>query len=386
MATCCGNPARHPSDQVMKVIPTSFPEGSVQRNDFERAVRSWNNVRGSWFDWTVESDNDDTLCSQCDGSEAAFFENAPDWGVLGWTSVDVNNVMCSWPICDGAIEGADISFFVNDKDGTTFHWVWGDPPGAYYQRWPLNLQDQAITGDPGTAPSEPMLFMVVASHELGHSENLAHVSDGGARMEDRQPSGGWFHQAPWGSMVTPLADDQAGVRALYPEFASGSDLYLISWGDINFSTNPDEGVDSWPTSTYGTTGGDLLAYPANRMRRGSGRDRLEVWRGDTVDIRICIGNSGPEDVDFDGVGGLEFYLSVDQTIGTDDARSPTVQMFTGTLDAGEVSCGVYSFLVPYDVDVGRWYYVGTWVNRGDTTGSPRTNNITINNRRLYVSQ
>jgi hypothetical protein len=79
-------------------------------------------------------------------------------------------------------------------------------------------------------------------------------------------------------------------------------------------------------------------------------------------------------------------LSVDQTIGTDDARSPTVQMFTGTLDAGEVSCGVYSFLVPYDVDVGRWYYVGTWVNRGDTTGSPRTNNITINNRRLYVSQ
>jgi hypothetical protein len=385
MASCCGDPARHASDQMMKVIPTSFPVGSVQRRDFERAVATWNDVRGSWFDWTVESDDDETLCDECDGSEAGFFDRAPDWGVLGWTSVDVDDVLCSWPVCDGTIEGADISFFVHDKDGTDFHWTWGEPDGAYYQRWPLNQEDQAVTGDPGTAPTEPMFFMVVASHELGHAVNLAHVSDGGARMEDRQPSGGWFHQAPADKRVTPLADDAAGFRALYPAFASGSDLYLISWGDVNFSTDPDSGVDSWPTSVYGTPGGDLLAFPHNRVRRGSSRDRLEVWRGDTVDIRICIGNEGPEDVDFDDIGGLEFFLSADQTIGTDDARSPTQQLFTGTLDAGEVSCGVYAFMVPYDVDIDRWYYVGTWVNRGDAQGAPRTNNITINNRRLYVS-
>jgi hypothetical protein len=216
--------------------------------------------------------------------------------------------------------------------------------------------------------------------------NLAHVSDGGARMEDRQPSGGWFHQAPPEEQVTPLADDEAGVRSLYPAFAAGSDLYLISWGDVNFSTDPDSGVDSWPTSVYGTPGGDLLAYPRNRVRRGSGRDRLEVWRGDTVDIRVCIGNQGPEDVDFDAIGGLEFFLSADQSIGTDDARSATEQLFTGTLDAGEVSCGVYAFIVPYDVEIDHWYYVGTWINRGEAQGAPHTNNITINNRRLYVSR
>jgi hypothetical protein len=386
MASCCGEPARHASDQVMKVITTSFPAGSVQRRDFERAVATWNDVRGSWFDWTVAEDDDDTLCDECDGSEAGFFDRAPDWGVLGWTSVDVDDVLCSWPVCDGAIEGADISFFVHDKDGSDFHWTWGEPDGAYYQRWPLNAQDQAVSGDPDTAPTEPMFFMVVASHELGHAVNLAHVSDGGARMEDRQPSGGWFHQAPIDEQVTPLADDEAGVRSLYPAFASGSDLYLISWADVPFSADPDSGVDSWPTSAYGTPGGDLLAFPRNRVRRGSGRDRLEVWRGDTVDIRVCIGNQGPEDVDFDHIGGLEFFLSQDRTIGTDDARSPTRQLFTGTLDAGEVSCGVYAFLVPYDVGAGRWYYVGTWIDRGQTQGAPRTNDITINNRRLYVSQ
>lgn len=384
MTTCCGDPVRHSSDATMKLISKSFPPGSRQRRDFEAAAAAWSNIRGSWLDWKIESDDDDSLCTHCDGSEAGFFDRAPDWGVLGWTSIDVDDVMCSWPLCDSDIQGADISFFVHDKDGTPYPWTWGAPHSAYYQRWPLNLQDRARSGDPNTAPPEPLFFRVVASHELGHAANLAHVSDGGARMEDRQPSGGWFHQAPPDDMVTPLADDQAGIRALYPTFATGSDLYLISWQDIDFSTDPDAGVDSWPTSASGTVEGDMLAYPADRVLRGGGRDRLEVWRGDTVDVRVCMGNQGPEDVDFDRVSGLEFYLSEDQIIGTDDARSSTVQKFTGTLGAGKVSCGLYSFVVPDDVKVGNWYYVGTWINRGDATGVVRTNNITINNRRLYI--
>jgi hypothetical protein len=387
MTTCCGDPVHWSSDETMKLIGVSFPEGSPQRADFETAAAAWNDIEGSWFDWKIATDDDDTMCSECDGSEAGFFDRASDWGVLGWTTIDVDNVFCSWPFCETGIEGADISFFANDKDGTPFDWVFGPPEdGAYYQRWPYGGQDRAITGDPNSATEEPLLFQVVASHELGHAANLAHVSNGGARMEDREPSGGWFHQAPLDRMVTPLADDEAGMRVLYHTPASGADLYLISWQDVNVSTDPDEGVDSWPTSASGTPFGDPLAYPANRVVRGSGRDRLQVWRGDTVDIRICIGNQGPDDVDFDHIGGLEFYLSPDKTISSTDARSSSVQMFTGTLRAGKVKCGVYPFVVPYEVATGSWYYVGTWLNRGSTTGTVRTNNITINNRRLFVDQ
>jgi hypothetical protein len=389
MTTCCGDPARFESDATIKLAPTSFPAGSPQRADFENAARAWSQIQGSWFDWTVISDDDDSVCSECDGSEVGFFDRAGDWGVLGWTTVDADDVFCAWPFCETGIDGADIYFFVHDKDGTPYQWTWGAPPdGAYYQRWQLVDVDRAITGDPRTAEPEPLVFSVVASHELGHAANLGHVSDGAARMEDRQPSGGWFHQALPDHIVTPLADDAAGMRALYGNGAPGVDLYLTSWQDVDVSSDPDDGVDSWPTSAEGTPNGDMLAYPANRVVRGGGRDRLEVWRGDTVDIRVCMGELGPEDVDFGShdVGGLEFFLSNDRTIGTGDAQSPTTQLFRGVLRAGQVICGVYAFVVPYDVTPGRWYYVGTWLSRGTQTGDVRTNNIAIANRRLFVSR
>jgi hypothetical protein len=252
--TCNGNNQRWNSGWTnMYISTTSFPAGSAWDARLQNAMWHWNNVGGAGFNFYVGRDTDGTHSSS-NGTNEVYMTSTEDGSAL---AVTFTRSHCYWLFgTQNGLDEADVSFNAN-------------------YAWSLNPVDY-------TNPSgSPYNFESVALHELGHALGLNHEDRWMATMNSIYPNSG---SLGYYKELDPLADDRWGVRQLYPDGTSETDV----------------AGSAFKHTGSGTSG--LVSSPSYAAR------------GSNVTIEYTFSNQGTATQSFD----IGFYLSTNDYISTGD--------------------------------------------------------------------
>jgi len=250
---CSGNKIKWNSNWTnMYISTTSFPAGSAWDSDLQNAMWHWNHVGGSGFNFYVGRDTDGTHSSS-NGVNEIYWSAAETGSAL---AVTFSRYHCYWAFgYQYGRDEADIAF------------------NSSYA-WSTSTLNYASLGSPYN-------FELVALHELGHALGLSHSDGVQATMNSYYANGG-----PLGyyKEVDPLPDDRYGVRALYADGTTETD---VAGSALKRTGTGTSGLVSSPTSAA---------------------------RGSTISINFTFANLGTATATFD----IGFYLSTNDFISTSD--------------------------------------------------------------------
>jgi hypothetical protein len=297
--TCNGTPIIWNNHwTTMYISTTSFPPGSAWDADIQDAMWHWNHVGGSGFNFYYGRDTDGTH-SRGNGVNEMYFSSADTGSALAVTLI---NYHCYWLFgTQTGIDETDVAFN-NSLGWNTGAFDYGNPLGS------------------------PYTFESVALHELGHVQGLNHEDRWMATMNSIYPNSGTIGQY---KEQDPLADDRAGVRALYYDGTSEVDV----------------AGSAFKHTGSGTSG--LVSSPSSAAR------------GSNVTIEYTFTNQGTSWQTFNN----GFYLSTNNIISTSDTL---LGSNTGA-SAGAGVTATYSrtLTIPAWVAPG-WYYLGFLVDKDNT--------------------
>lgn len=190
--TCSGNKIKWNSGWTnMYISTTSFPAGSVWDSRLQNAMWHWNNVKGAGFNFYVGRDTDGTHNSS-NGRNEVYFT-----GLAGGTlAVTLKRYHCYWFFgWRYGIDETDIGF------NSSLSWT----------PWTLNPNNLG----------SPYNLEGIALHELGHALGLNHENRWMATLNSYYPTSGPLgYYQEW----DPHADDRQGVRFLYPDGTTETDI------------------------------------------------------------------------------------------------------------------------------------------------------------------
>lgn len=193
--TFFGSDVTWDNDQTARLLPISFPAGSVWRNDLLVAFNRWNDMRGMWFEFeNIVDDNNNTFNYSNDRNEFAWHSTETD-GALAVTVITYDVSFFDWDI-----EEADIIF------NNTLAWEFG-------------------AHDPRTVETTAS-FRFTAVHEMGHFLGLLHENDEMAVMLSTASA---FHGGSGHLRSAPFPDDAQGARRLYPHSNSETDFSVSNF-------------------------------------------------------------------------------------------------------------------------------------------------------------
>jgi hypothetical protein len=295
VATCEGGiPLRWPdADPLpplasMGINRSDFPAGSVWDTRLQTAMSRWNGVKGAEFGFLVRSDTNGVSYGN-DSSEIYTDDSGFGPGVLAVTKVRGHSYWWFGTKCE--LDEADIVFNSNINWST----------GEYSYQTPYG---------------PPFSFEAVALHELGHALGLGHSTSTLAHMNNSYPSAG---PLGGGKEWQPVGDDRLGIRALYPDGTSESDLAMAVLKRIGPGTSI---LVSSPTSAA---------------------------RGSSITIEYTVTNLGTSNQTFD----VGFYLSGNSNISTLDRLLGTT---VGTsLVAGRTRTYSRTLIIPTSVAPGTYH-------------------------------
>ncbi|NOX57428.1 MAG: matrixin family metalloprotease [Planctomycetes bacterium] len=295
---------------VRYLSPSTFPEGSDPDRHYLAAMGLWNLVPASDFEYQFIRAAEDFPIDNFDGfsDTAAVPASSLDPGVLGVTFLV--NQGTAWFDMD--------MVFSDVPEG--IGWIFLDNPPCDVVAAPT--------------PTNGFSFLMVATHELGHSLGLGHDPVGDeppgtpwfiATMNPRYPSGGALGQE---NIIELHTDDQSGARFLYPH-SGPSEPPHVDLASAAFTTGP-------------TLGKAIPAFftPAS------------ILPGETLTMRSVIENLGTTNEFMVQQG---FYLSTDAIIDTSDLSLGNLLWDIPFQDAFEFDVDVD---LPADIAAGS-YFVGT---------------------------
>lgn len=193
--TCWGWDVTWDNDQTARLLPISFPAGSVWRNDLLVAFGRWNDMRGMSFEFeNIVDDNNNTFNYSNDRNEFAWNSSETD-GALAVTVITYD--LCFF---GQDIEEADIIF------NNSLAWEFG-------------------AHDPRTTETTPS-FLFTAVHEMGHFLGLLHEND---EMAVMLTSASAFHGGNGHLRAAPFPDDAQGARRLYSHSNSETDFSISNF-------------------------------------------------------------------------------------------------------------------------------------------------------------
>lgn len=294
------------SRATMAINTTSFPVGSTWDGRLQNAMWHWNNVKGAGFNFFVARDTDGTF-SHGNGVNEMYFSAADSGTALAVTH---SRYTCYWLFGYHAWRNeADVSF------NTSYAWTTG--PLSY-----ANL-------------GSPYSFESVALHELGHVLGLGHEDRWMATMNSYYPNSGPLgYYKEW----DPLADDREGVRFLYRDA----------------TTETDVAGSAFKRSGSGTS--TRVSSPT------------VASRGTFVTLEFSFANQGTSTRTFD----INFYLSTNSLISTAD------RYLGGNSGAWAAAGAMGTFsrtlFIPRDIAPGT-YYLGFLLDpRGAIAENNESNN------------
>ena len=193
--TCWGWDVTWDNDQTARLLPVSFPAGSVSRSDLLVAFGRWNDMRGMSFEFeNIVDDNNNTFNYSNDRNEFAWHSSETD-GALAVTVI--SHDLCFF---GQDIEEADIIF------NNTVAWEFG-------------------AHDPRTEETTAS-FRFTAVHEMGHFLGLNHEDD---EMAVMLSTASGFHGGNGTLRAAPFPDDAQGARRLYPHSNSETDFSISNF-------------------------------------------------------------------------------------------------------------------------------------------------------------
>jgi hypothetical protein len=278
----------------MRISTTSFPAGGTEDKQLQMALDSWTDVERSSFAFYAGRDTDGTHDFGNGINEVYKDDIDGPGGTLAVTRLRFNG---GWGECvwwdDSNISEADVEFERRETEA-----------------WSLSAYSYDINSPPH--------LRLVAVHEFGHALGLLHEDRWLARMNSIYPAGGAITSY---NLVRPLADDRAGVRALYP--GSGT-------------ARADLAASNYKRTGVGTSG--LVSGPTSASR------------GSTVTIDFTAMNIGSADArNFD----IGFYLSSNDVITTSDRLLGT--NYNASAPSGSVGTFSRTLTIPNDVPPGNYY-------------------------------
>lgn len=304
--TCGGNNIRWNSGWTnMYISTTSFPPGSSWDSALQDAMWHWNNVKGSGFNFYVGRDTDGTHSSG-NGVNEIYFSSSETGSALAVTFVRSH---CYWAFgYNYGLDETDMAF------NTSLSWSTGS----------FNY------GSLGS----PYSFEGVAMHELGHALGLNHEDRWMALMNSYYPNSGPLgYYKEW----DPNADDRAGVRSLY--------------GDG--TTETDVAGSAFKRTGSGTSG--LISSPSSAAR------------GSNVTIDFTFSNLSTATQTFD----VGFYLSTNDFISTYDTWLGTNYGAWGS--SGFTGTFTRTLYIPTTVAPGI-YYLGFLIDPNNALGEANEGN------------
>jgi hypothetical protein len=309
--TCSGSAIKWNSGWTnMYISTTSMPAGSTWDSRLQNAMWHWNNVKGSSFNYYVGRDTDGSHQSG-NGKNEVYFDSTLS-GALAVTSTRYH---CYWLFgYQYGIDETDIGFNSN-YSWTTSAYSYTNPGGSPYR------------------------FEGVALHELGHALGLTHEDRWMATLNSYYPNSG-----PFGSNREwdPFGDDRYGVRVLYPDGTTETDVAGSALKRTGAGTS---GLISSPTYAY---------------------------RGSSVTIEFTFSNLSTSTQTFD----VGFYLSSNSTISTADTWLGTNYGAWGS--SGFAGTFSRTLTIPSWIAPGT-YYLGFLIDPANAKGE---NNEGNNSQRM----
>ncbi|MBS0149456.1 MAG: matrixin family metalloprotease [Nitrospira sp.] len=303
---CSGNKIRWNSGWTnMFISTTSFPAGSAWDTRLQNAMWHWNNVKGAGFNFYVGRDTDGTHSSS-NGVNEVYWSSTEVGSAL---AVTFSRYHCYWLFgYNYGLDEADIAFNSN------LSWSTGSVTYS-------NL-------------GSPYNFELVALHELGHALGLKHEDQWMATMNSYYPNSGPFG---YYKDADANADDRAGIRSLYPDG----------------TTETDVAGSAFKRTGTGTSG--LVSSPA------------WAYRGTNVTIEFSFANLSTATQTFD----IGFYLSTNDFISTSDTLLATNYGAWGSAGfAGTFSRTLY---IPSWITPGT-YYLGFLIDPSNVKAESNESN------------
>jgi PKD domain/CARDB/Matrixin len=305
---CMGNKLTWATPSAsFRLSSVSFYPGHMGNFIVPASINAWNAAPGANFRFAYSTENFQAPVMGNARNEIGFSTNL-EWNTLGATAI------LSGP-CPHIAE-TDILFNANRQ------WSYAMNPS-----WPIG-------------PGEPFVFMLVMTHELGHSMGLHHEENALATMLPVYPHGGSVGRS-YESHVQPLADDVAGDRAGYGTCCSVRDVMTSAY------------------RVYGSGQNGLIVPP------------VRAFRGRPAEFTFTVANRGSVN---EPVIPIQFYLSKDRYMLDEIWRATA----TLSIDAGGFYYGPVSITLPLTLQPGS-YYFAYGADRGNTIASEadEQNNIAI---------
>lgn len=346
---CCLNPVRWASDTVnLDVRVENYPVGSIGHNQIVAAAEEWTDLGDSAVNIVIGSDTDGTVGPDNGQSEiyrAGLSGDSSLATVVTWTT----NTCVSGagaPVCCGCNPSTIVESDMIIFDQNTV--------GGVVNNIPWSAIDPGRGSDPDPTP---IVFKPAIQHELGHMIGIQHTNNGLVRMSSAYPVGGWFFGG--GDRTRPHVVDRLDAQAIYPDSASGADVYMSNVADIG-------GISrqlSWGSSVANF-------YPRRLPNAISGQASNVVRRGDALQVNLCGGNLGPST----NTVTVDVYLSLDRNfLPSNDLPIANVQR---TFAGYTSECWVENVTIPNNTA-----HLTYWVIFGHGTGG---NNLAIINRQVQV--
>jgi hypothetical protein len=312
----------------MWINTASFSPGGASWNRLVEAMDAWNNVEGSTFDFLALPYNSSTVTHGNDMSEVYFSGIDGPGNTLAITHRIYNSCL---PLDDADMKEADVEFDMEEDWQTSAQWFYN-----------LELEK------PVTERIHHPNFQIVALHEFGHALGLSHEDDRLATMNSQYPGGGPIGP---GAQIAPLADDRAGLRALYPDIFN-----LPLKADLvgsNYKRTGPGTIDRVNSPTTGSPGGQ-------------------------VTIEFTFMNLGMVN---SGNFNIGFYLSSDQTITTADKLIGT--NFNASVSGGGAVTGSRTLTIPGNITPG-FYWLGVFLDKDGAVSELSENNNGLMLPRLVI--